>query len=85
MLLVATFAHKAAGYRFAYSDQSLICCADFLRTWCMLQDLSMLCMSQNPDERPPFAQIVTRLEELSDLAATDPLEMMSEGYPMHIL
>lgn len=50
-----------------------------------LQDLSMLCMSRDPDERPSFAQIVTRLEELNDLTATDPLEMMSEGYPMHIL
>lgn len=45
----------------------------------------MLCMSCEPEDRPTFAQIVTRLEELNDLAATDPLEMMSEGYPMHIL
>ena len=45
----------------------------------------MCCMSRDPLQRPTFAQIVTQLEELSDLAATDPLEMMSEGYPMHIL
>ncbi len=45
----------------------------------------MACMHADPDERPSFTQIIATLEELSDLAAEDPMEMVSEGYPMHIL
>ncbi|KAL3144130.1 hypothetical protein ABBQ32_003920 [Trebouxia sp. C0010 RCD-2024] len=49
------------------------------------EDLGMACMHPDPEERPSFTHIISMLEELSDLAAQDPLEMMSEGYPMHIL
>ena len=45
----------------------------------------MACMHPDPEERPSFTQIIGLLEELSELAAEDPLEMMSEGYPMYIL
>ena len=45
----------------------------------------MACMHPDPEERPSFSQIINTLEELSQLALEDPLEMMSEGYPMHIL
>lgn len=51
----------------------------------IVQDLGMACMHPDPEERPSFTHIISMLEELSDLAAQDPLEMMSEGYPMHIL
>ena len=50
-----------------------------------LQELGMACMHPHPEERPSFVQIISMLEELSDLASKNPLEMMSEGYPMHIL
>ena len=42
-------------------------------------------MHPDPDERPSFLQILATLEELNELAAEDPLAMISEGYPMHIL
>ena len=50
-----------------------------------VQELGMACMHPDPEQRPSFTQIISTLEELSELAAEDPLEMMSEGYPMHIL
>lgn len=57
----------------------------FLSLCFTLQELGMACMHADPDERPSFTQIIATLEELSDLAAEDPMEMVSEGYPMHIL
>lgn len=45
----------------------------------------MACMHSDPEERPRFTQIIGILEELSELVEEDPLEMTSEGYPMHIL
>lgn len=50
-----------------------------------VQELGMACMHPDPEERPSFTQIIGILEELSELVEEDPLEMMSEGYPMHIL
>lgn len=47
-----------------------------------LQELGLACLHPDPDQRPSFTQIIASLEEL---AAADPLEMVSEGYPMHIL
>ncbi|KAL0042668.1 hypothetical protein WJX79_007377 [Trebouxia sp. C0005] len=49
------------------------------------KELGLACMHPDADERPSFSQIVATLDELTVLAAEDPLEMMSEGYPMHIL
>ncbi len=50
-----------------------------------MQELGLACMHPDADERPSFTQIIATLDELTVLAAEDPLEMMSEGYPMHIL
>ena len=56
-----------------------------LTVMCGVQDLGMACMHPDPEERPSFSQIINTLEELSQLALEDPLAMVSEGYPMHIL
>ena len=56
-----------------------------LTVMCGVQDLGMACMHLDPEERPSFSQIINTLEELSQLALEDPLAMVSEGYPMHIL
>ncbi|DBA90593.1 hypothetical protein WJX77_007250 [Trebouxia sp. C0004] len=49
------------------------------------EELGLACMHPDADERPSFTQIIASLDELTVLAAEDPLEMISEGYPMHIL